>query len=148
MGQQIDEWEKAWRRLVTAFEAWQARTGGSQTLFAKRVKVHQSTVSQWLNPNVKQRPDAVQMLLIPKALDISERWWVTGQGPMLPETSDTSALYYRGGEAALLAMEEALREVKTRWQEEADRELQAGAEAARRRAEATRGGTGQKARPA
>ncbi len=137
MNQNGDGWDEAYQRLVLAYREWKKRHSGSQAAFAEAVGVTQATVSQWLNPEVRQRPEAVQMLRIPGALGISERWFLTGQGDMSPEGGGGSALYYRGGQAALLAAEESLRKVTSQWQNEADRELRAGAEAARRRAAAT-----------
>ncbi len=68
--------EGFWRRLRMAFDA----SGLTQRELGRRVRRHQSTVSDWLSGEAL--PDAPALLVLAPALGVTDAWLFRGEGPM------------------------------------------------------------------
>lgn len=61
----------------------------NQSDVAKLIGRDQSTVSDWLNPEIRSLPDGEAMLKLPEALRANGEWLLTGRGA--PERTHISA---------------------------------------------------------
>lgn len=73
----------------------------SQSELARLLDIDQSAVNRWLNPaRGYSLPEATVIMDLPEALQCSFRWLLTGEGPLLPETTSESEAYRLGAKTA------------------------------------------------
>jgi transcriptional regulator with XRE-family HTH domain len=73
----------------------------SQSELGRRLDTDQSTVNRWLNPaRGFSLPEAHILMRLPRALECSYKWLLTGEGDPLPEGTSNSDAFRDGARTA------------------------------------------------